>query len=1008
MKTKLLYILSFSFLLVTLCVNSQESEWLRSSFTEGTQGVSLQNLDSTHYSIFDLDVDGIKQQLVNAPLRSQSNGQSNTIVIFPDEKGKENQYAIVEAPVLVDDVAVLHPNIKTYLGSRTDNSGTRIRFSITPLGLNAMISIPDEETVYIQPVTKVSNGQYLVYNRNSKMNTGEIFECLTDDVGTKEEENASASRDANDQLLRTFRMAISVNGEYTQFMDDGNAGNGNAQADALAQVVATLNRTNEVFEVDMAITFTLVNGVDYNGNTMIFLSPNTDPYTGNFNAQLQTLLTSDVGEANYDIGHLFAYGGNNGNAGCIGCVCENGKGSGFSSHGFTDNDGGPYMSDFFDIDYVPHEIGHQMGGNHTFSNNTEGTGVNSEPGSGTTIMGYAGITGGNDVQDHSDPYFHYQTINQILNNVTTGANTCAVTTGISNNPPVGNAGADFAIPNGTAFILKASATDADGGDVLTYTWEQIDSGQTTNGQFGPTHGGPVWRSRPPSTSTDRYMPIYSRVLVGALTEENPVETADNSSWETVSTIGRTLSFGLTVRDRSEAGGVGQTPQTDFDTMVVTVQGGSPFTVVAPPAWGSGSNQTLMWNVAGTNTAPVNCQTVNIKFSTDGGLTFPTTLASGVANDGSEVITVPSVADTNTARIMVEAADNIFYALSDNFPISSAASFALNSAVANQSACNIDAVSYDVDFFTVNGFNETTTFSATGNPAGSSIAFTPTTLNADGITTVDVTGLTGATPGDYTITVTGTSASETKTIDLILTVVDGLCASVGTTQYATSTTLVQFNTIDNASGKPSGYSDYTAISTDVVAGSPYDLAVNQNTDGNYTCVTTVWVDWNQNCILEASESYDLGTAVNTPNGPASNSPLSVTVPSDALDGNTIMRVTTKYNSGATACENTHDAEVEDYTVNVMPLLSVDEFGSLGGFSIYPNPNNGSFNVKLNSASNNDIKISVFDIRGREVFNNIYKASTVFNETIRLDKVQSGIYMLQVSDGLNKQTKKVIIN
>ena len=358
--------------------------------------------------------------------------------------------------------------------------------------------------------------------------------------------------------------------------------------------------------------------------------------------------------------------------------------------------------------------------------------------------------------------------------------------------------------------------------------------------------------------------------------------------------------------------------------------------------------------------------------------------------------------------MVEAADNIFYALSDNFPISSAASFALNSAVANQSACNIDAVSYDVDFFTVNGFNETTTFSATGNPAGSSIAFTPTTLNADGITTVDVTGLTGATPGDYTITVTGTSASETKTIDLILTVVDGLCASVGTTQYATSTTLVQFNTIDNASGKPSGYSDYTAISTDVVAGSPYDLAVNQNTDGNYTCVTTVWVDWNQNCILEASESYDLGTAVNTPNGPASNSPLSVTVPSDALDGNTIMRVTTKYNSGATACENTHDAEVEDYTVNVMPLLSVDEFGSLGGFSIYPNPNNGSFNVKLNSASNNDIKISVFDIRGREVFNNIYKASTVFNETIRLDKVQSGIYMLQVSDGLNKQTKKVIIN
>lgn len=1008
MKIKLLYILSFSFLLATLSINAQESKWSKSSFTEGTQGVSLQNLDSKYYSIFNLNVDGIKQQLVGAPLRSQSNGQSNTIVTFPDENGKEHRYVIVEAPILAADVAVLHPNIKTYLGSRTDNSGTRIRFSITPLGLNAMISIPGEETVYIQPVTKISNGQYLVYNRNSKMNIGETFECLTDDIGKKEEANASTSRDANDQLLRTFRMAISVNGEYTQFMDDGNAGNGNAQADALAQVVATLNRTNEVFEVDMAITFTLVNGVDYNGNTLIFNNSGSDPYTGNFNAQLQTLLTSAVGEANYDIGHLFAYGGNNGNAGCIGCVCENGKGSGFSSHGFLDNDGGPYMSDFFDIDYVPHEIGHQMGGNHTFSNNTEGTGVNSEPGSGTTIMGYAGITGGNDVQDHSDPYFHYQTINQILNNVTTGANTCAVTTGISNNPPVGDAGADFAIPNGTAFVLKASATDADGADVLTYTWEQIDSGQTTNGQFGPTHGGPVWRSRPPSTSTDRYMPIYSRVLAGALTEENPVETADNSSWETVSTIGRTLSFGLTVRDRSEAGGVGQTPQTDFDTMVVTVQGGSPFTVASPPAWGSGSTQTLLWNVAATNTAPINCQTVNIKFSIDGGLTFPTILASGVANDGSETITVPAVADTNTARIMVEAADNIFYALSDNFPISSAASFALNSAAANQSACNIDAVTYDVDFYTVNGFNETTTFSAAGNPAGSTVVFTPTTLNADGLTTMDVTGLTGATPGDYTITVTGTSASETKTVDLILTVVNGLCASVANTQYETSTTLVQFNTIDNASAKPSGYSDYTAISTDVTAGSPYDLIVNQNTDGNYTCVTTVWIDWNQNCILEATEAYDLGSAVNTPNGPASNSPLALTVPIDALDGNTIMRVTTKYNSGATSCENAHDAEVEDYTVNVMPLLSVDEFGNLGGFSIFPNPNNGSFNVKLNSISNNDIKISVFDIRGRQVFNNNYKASAQFNEAINLGSVQSGMYMLQVSDGVNTHTKKVIVN
>ena len=1016
MKTKLINVLTFTMLLFVSNVIAQNNAWSKTTVKEEISGISLKNLDPDNSEILQLDIQNFKQQLIGAPLRGASNGKSNVIVNFPSVDGKIQQYRIVETQIFSsNDNQAQHPGIKTYLGSRTDGSGTRVRFSVTPLGLKAMISEPDKETVYIQPVTKVSNGQYIVYNRTAQINSSDTFECLTEDVDiSKRIISSEVSRDANDKLLRTFRMAMSVTSEYTNFQDDGNAGNGNAQQDALAAMVSTLNRTNEVFEVDMAITFVLVDTADDPALDLIYSG--TDPYGGNLNGDLQTNLTATVGEADYDIGHLLHFAGNNGNAGCIGCVCENGKGSGFSAHSFVDNDGGPYMADFFDIDYVPHEIGHQMGANHTFSNNTEGTGVNSEPGSGTTIMGYAGITGPNDVQDHSDPYFHYQSINQILNNVTSGANQCAVTTSITNNPPVAAAGADFAIPNGTAFILKATATDPDSGDILTYTWEQIDSGQTTNAQFGPTHGGPLWRSRPPSTSGDRYMPIYSRVLAGELTETNPTETVNNSSWETVSTIARTLSFGLTVRDRSEAGGVGQIPQSDFDTMVVTVEGGAPFTVVSPPAWGSGSSQTLVWNVGATNTAPINCQTVNIKFSTDGGLTFPTTLASGVANDGSETITVPSVADTNNARVMVEAADNIFYALSDNFPISSAPSFALNSAISNQSACNIDAVSYEVDFFTVNGFNESTTFTASGNPPGSSYDFMPSTLSSDGIVMLNITGLTGATPGDYTITVTGTSNSQTKTIDLMLTVVDGLCASVANTDYQTSTTLVQFGTINNASGKPSGYSDYTNadpttdpdLTTEVTVGSSYDLFVNQNTDGNYTCITTVWIDCNQNCILEASEAYDLGTAFGTPDGPASNSGLSVLVPTNAVVGNTIMRVTTKYNSGATSCENGHDAEVEDYTITVVPLLSVDEFGSLGGFSVYPNPNNGSFNVELNSVSSNDINISVFDIRGREVFNNIYKASTVFNETIRLDKVQSGIYMLQVSDGLNKHTKKVIIN
>ena len=186
------------------------------------------------------------------------------------------------------------------------------------------------------------------------------------------------------------------------------------------------------------------------------------------------------------------------------------KGSGFSAHSFQDNDGGPYQNDFFDIDYVPHEIGHQMGANHTWSFTSEGTGVNAEPGSGTTIMGYAGITDTNDVQDHSDPYFHYHSINQILNNL--NLRTCWTSTAITNNPPVANAGNNFTIPAGTAFVLRGNATDADG-DVLFYNWEQIDNGVTTTGNFGPTKTtGALFRSRPPSTNTNRYMPQFQESL----------------------------------------------------------------------------------------------------------------------------------------------------------------------------------------------------------------------------------------------------------------------------------------------------------------------------------------------------------------------------------------------------------------------------------------------------------------------------------------------------------------
>ena len=771
MKTKLHFVLSLSMFLAVFSVFAQQSYWQQSDKST-LNGNSEKTLKEKFYQTYQLDLDAFKAQLANAPMRSATTTNSNTRVFLPNIKGELEQFRVVEVPVLSQELSELYPEIKTYLGFSSDNPGVRARFSVTPQGLQTMVTYPDGPMNFTVPLSKTDNTSYIVYTREARAEVEKKFDCLVEDEFLRIDTNNLANRDADDQILRTFRMAISTNGEYTEFWDDGDNSNGDAQADALAQVVSTLNRSNEVFEVDMAVTFTLVTGTE-----IIYPDPASDPYTGGFNAQLQATLTSVVGEANYDIGHLFAFGGNNGNAGCIGCVCVDGqKGSGFSSHSFLDNDGGPYMSDFFDIDYVPHEIGHQMGGNHTWAFGSEGTGVNAEPGSGTTIMGYAGITGANDVQDHSDPYFHYYSILQILTNLET--RTCWDGTAITNNPPVADAGPDYTIPTGTAFVLRGAATDVDGGDVHTYTWEQIDDGVTGSGNFGPNKvTGPVWRSRPPSTSSDRYMPIIERVVAGQLSESNPVETVDNSSWETVSDVGRSLNFALTVRDRSEANGVGQTPQSDYDTMTVNVEGSAgPFIVTSQDSnvtWDAGSTQTVTWDVAGTDGGAVNTPTVNILLSTDGGFTYPFVMATDVPNDGSHNVTVPITGgDSTTARVKVEGNNNIFYAInSTNFTLQES-EFVLNVADTSIDVCTPDDVVYNFTYNTFLGFTDVTNFSATGLPAGAIATFSPTSASADGTAvTVTVSGIGSLAVGNYPFTLVGTSGALTQTVDVDFNVYD---------------------------------------------------------------------------------------------------------------------------------------------------------------------------------------------------------------------------------------------
>jgi uncharacterized protein YndB with AHSA1/START domain len=649
MKTNLRYVLYISCILLAFSIHGQSIYWTKTDVIKDSNAVSLKIFDESRLKSFQLDEIGFKEQLANIPLRIASPSQSGTIISLPGMDGNLESFKIYEAPVLASELSARFPEIRSFSGLGLDTPGARLRMSVSHRGVQTMISYMDGPTLFMQAVHHGSN-QYVLYDKKARAHYIDPFECQTiEDLNStfNTRYNSSVLRDADDQLLRKFRLAISTTGEYTAY-------HGGTAADALAAINATISRVNAVYETNMAITFEVI----ANNDLVIFTDASTDPYSNpaegtdpdNFstldgwNLQLQNTLSSILGNEAYDLGHLFGDSGGGGNAGCIGCVCEDDD----VTDNFDHNKGAGYTSpadaipegDSFDIDFVAHEIGHQMGAWHTFSFISEGQGVNVEPGSGSTIMAYAGITGPDDVQDQSDPYFHYESIGQILDNIDT--KTCFTSTTITNNPPVAEAGNDYTIPQGTAFILKGAATDPDAGDLLSYTWEQIDDGVTTSTNFGPTKStGPLWRSRPPSTSPDRYMPILSRVLEGQLTETDPTVSGDNSTWETVSTIGREFNFALTVRDRSESVGTGQMPQSSFDTMTITVDGGSgPFAVTSQATdetWVQCSAQLVTWDVANTDIAPVNATNVNILLSVDGGLSFPFTLASNTANDGSEVI-----------------------------------------------------------------------------------------------------------------------------------------------------------------------------------------------------------------------------------------------------------------------------------------------------------------------------------------------------------------------------------
>jgi hypothetical protein len=610
------------------------------------------------FRLFNLNVEPLRQQLFSI-VGNNAVGRS-TVIFLPNADGNYEQFEVFEASNFEPDLQAQFPEIRAFSGKGITDKYATLKLSISPQGIQTMVFRTDTKNEFIEAYS-ADHTVYAVF-RSERVRGKLPWICSTEDRRTAADIDLQLRPHApqsNTGELKTMRLAQSCNGEYSNFFGAFDP----TQVDlVLAAFNATLTRCNGCYEKDLAVHLNLI----ANTTDVIYYDPATDPYTtiNNWNAELQATLTAIIGEANYDIGHMFGASGGGGNAGCIGCVCVDGqKGSGITSPA----DGIP-EGDNFDIDYVVHEVGHQLGANHTFSFQLEGTGQNKEVGSGITIMGYAGITP-QDVAPHSIDIFHETSIAQIQANLAT--KTCPITTVMTaNHAPDVAPVADVTIPITTPFALTGSATDPEG-DPLTYCWEQDDNSTTqgANSVAFPTKlTGPNWLSFSPTASPTRTFPELSTILAGlAVTPPLPGGDA-GTNVEALSSVGRTLNFRLTVRDNRPYVPGSTIGQTQFTDMTVTVSDtAGPFRVTSPNtnvSWPGGSSQTITWDVNNTTLPPISCANVTISLSTDGGQTFPTVLLASTPNDGSEIVTIP-VTPTTTARVKVEAVGNVFFDISDS-------------------------------------------------------------------------------------------------------------------------------------------------------------------------------------------------------------------------------------------------------------------------------------------------------------------------------------------------------
>ncbi|MPT31660.1 MAG: T9SS type A sorting domain-containing protein [Chryseobacterium sp.] len=938
------------------------------------KGTDLKETKSKKF--YSLDLDLIRDQLSNA----QAMGRNNkpTFIDLPTLDGKTERFEVYSLPVVEKSLADRY-QLGSYVGTKVGEPTVWVRFSVSPYDLQSMM-FKDGQYEFIEPLDKEKT-VYGVFPKTEKQKGESAFSCTTNESPISKHQIDQLAKGADfsnsvtdfsktsDKKYRTYRLAISVIGEYTQYFG--------GIPQAFAAINATVTRVNGVFEKDFAIHLDVQDFPQ-----LIYTNPSTDPYSnanvgigGTWNLELQQTLTSVIGNNAYDIGHLFGRTGGSGNAGDVGNVCRNpsgnldanSKGAAFS----TPKTGGP-EGERFDIDLVAHEMGHQFGADHTYSFDIQAAPnqtAHMEPGSGSTIMGYGGISIFDNVQNYSDSYFHTRSVEQVQDYV--NSQPCGNSKTIDNNPPVVAVLQNKTIPKATAFVLKADASDAEN-DPLTYSWEEYDLATAPVKSVTDNNtNGAKFRSLPPSGLPYRYFPKLGTVMGGSL--------SNAADWESVSNVARTMNFRVLVRDNNPD--VTQ-QQTAFGSQTITVGNDGPFKMTASKVYNNVSSP-ITWDVVNTDIAPYNVSNVKIDYSVDQGLTW-SVLTNSTPNDGSESFDFSAITSNSQIIVRVSAVDNVFYALG-NIAVSSVGACD-GSAPTNLLAADITQTTATVDWDLVAGASYTLRYKRSSENNWTVINNINTNhydlsqLEINRSYDVDVAAICSGTTGAYAGLRFFTGAHS-------------YCTAESTYLSSEKIANVTFADINNNSASNAGYEDFSNVIGNVTAGQIYNFTASSTTGSSDFDQVIVWIDLNQDGDFDDAGEKVLTTSYKT-------SPWTgvVTIPATAVAGRTKMRVRLYgaiSNPNTTPCGASYYGQVEDYTLNI-GQLGVSDISS-GSLRYYPNP---VTDILWVTSDKKVQQISVYNSAGQllqEISN---------SNVIDLSRLSSGVYFVKASVEGKTETAKVI--